>query len=164
MGSFGEDLRKERVARGISLETITTITKISQRHLLALEQERFSQLPGGILNKGIVRGYVTAAGLDADEWVERYTRAYNASGQMTDDDRNWTAFATNVGKARLDRHEQVAMRIRWLLTILLLLISATVSFLAIRYFGLRAHWWPKLLPTYLQFDIHLPAAIHNWIY
>ena len=164
MGSFGEDLRKERVARGISLETITTITKISQRHLLALEQERFRQLPGGILNKGIVRGYVTSVGLDADEWIERYNSAYNSSGEMTEDDRNWTAFATNVGKARLDRHERAAMRIRWILTFLLLLLSVSACFLAIRYLGVRAHWWPTLLPTYLHIGIHLPAAIHNWIY
>ena len=43
--------------RGIALEHITAVTKISQHHLVALEQEKFRQLPGGILNKGIVRGY-----------------------------------------------------------------------------------------------------------
>ena len=164
MGNFGDDLRMERVARGIALEQITAITKISQRHLVALEQERFSQLPGGILNKGIVRGYVTAVGLDADDWLDRYHRAYEASGQMSDDDRNWTAFATNVGKARFDRHEATAMRLRWLFTFLLLVLSVSAAFLAIRYFGLRAHWWPTLLPNYLHSRIHLPKAIHNWIY
>ena len=151
MGNFGEDLRMERVARGISLEEISTITKISQRHLLALEQERFGQLPGGILNKGIVRGYVTAAGLDAEEWIARYNSAYAASGQMTDDDRNWTAFATNVGKSRFDRNEQAAMHIRWVLTFLLLLISVAACFLAVRYYGLHAHWWPTILPGWMHF-------------
>ena len=57
MSSFGEDLRLERTSRGIALEQITAVTKISQHHLLALEQDRFRQLPGGILSKGIVRGY-----------------------------------------------------------------------------------------------------------
>jgi cytoskeleton protein RodZ len=151
MGNFGEDLRMERVARGVSLEEISTITKISQRHLLALEQELFGQLPGGILNKGIVRAYVTAAGLDAEEWIARYNSAYAASGQMTDDDRNWTAFATNVGKSRYDRNEQAAMQIRWVLTFLLLLISVAACFLAVRYYGLRAHWWPTILPGWMHF-------------
>ena len=41
MGSFGEDLRAERLSRGIALEDITEVTKISQRHLVALEQETF---------------------------------------------------------------------------------------------------------------------------
>src|SRR5277367_2215895 len=64
MGNFGEDLRMERLSRGIALEDITTVTKISQHHLVALEQERFRVLPGGILSKGIVRGYASALGLD----------------------------------------------------------------------------------------------------
>ena len=101
MGSFGEDLRTERLSRGIALEDITAVTKISQRHLVALEQERFRLLPGGILSKGIVRGYAGALGLDQRDWTERFLQAYAASGQVTDDDRGWTAFASNVGKARI---------------------------------------------------------------
>lgn len=135
----------ERVARGVSLEEISTVTKISQRHLMALEQERFNQLPGGILNKGIVRSYTTAIGLDSDEWIARYNSAYTASGQMYEDDRSWVDFATNVGRARLDRHEIIAMRMRWIATVLLLLITAALFFLAVRYFGVHAGWWPKLL-------------------
>jgi cytoskeleton protein RodZ len=57
MGQFGEDLRRERVSRGIALETITDSTKISSRHLAALELDQFERLPGGVFNKGIVRGY-----------------------------------------------------------------------------------------------------------
>jgi len=45
MNSFGEDLRMERVSRGIALEQITAVTKISQQYLIALEQERFRLLP-----------------------------------------------------------------------------------------------------------------------
>ena len=72
MGSFGEDLRMERLARGIALEDITAITKISRHHLVALEQERFRLLPGGILSKGIGRGYVNVLGLNSDAWIERF--------------------------------------------------------------------------------------------
>jgi len=46
--------------RGIALEHITAVTKISKQHLIALEQEKFRLLPGGILSKGIVRGYAGA--------------------------------------------------------------------------------------------------------
>ena len=71
MGNFGEDLRMERLSRGVALEDITAVTKISQHHLVALEQERFRLLPGGILSKGIVRGYTGALGLDQRDWTER---------------------------------------------------------------------------------------------
>ena len=72
MGSFGEELRKERLARGFALEDISAVTKISQRHLIALEEEKFRLLPGGILSKGIVRGYAGAIGLDPQDWTERF--------------------------------------------------------------------------------------------
>jgi cytoskeleton protein RodZ len=146
MMSFGEDLRSERLSRGVALEEITAITKISQRHLLALEQERFRLLPGGILSKGIVRGYAGALGLDQHAWTERFLKAYIASGEMFDDDRDWTAFASNVGKARIQRHDAIELRLRWAGAILLLVAVAAAAFLTVRYYGLRVGWWTTLLP------------------
>jgi len=149
MGTFGEDLRMERINRGVALEDITAVTKISQRHLLALEQERFRQLPGGILNKGIVRGYAGALGLDERDWTDRFLKAYSASVQTSDDEQGWTAFAANVGRSRIQHHEAVELRVRWLGAGLLLLIVAIAGFLAVRYFGVRSGWWPTLLPERL---------------
>ena len=146
MRSFGEDLRSERLSRGVALEEITAITKISRRHLVALEQEKFRLLPGGILNKGIVRGYTGALGLDQHLWTERFLKAYTASGEMIDDDRDWTAFASNVGKARIQRREAVEFRLRWAGAILLLVAVAAAAFLTVRYYGLRVGWWTSLLP------------------
>ena len=147
MGSFGEDLRMERMSRGIALDHITAVTKISQHHLLALEQERFRQLPGGILNKGIVRGYAGAIGLDQHDWTERFLKAYVASGQVIEDDRDWTAFASNVGKARLQRREAIEFRLRWLGALMLLLLVALAAYLTVRYYGVRVGWWSTLLPA-----------------
>jgi len=149
MGNFGEDLRAERLSRGFTLEDITAVTKISQRHLAALEEEKFRLLPGGILSKGIVRGYASAVGLDQNDWTERYIKAYVASGQVIDDDRGWLEFASNVGKARIQRRDVVEMRLRWLGATLLFLVVVAGVFLAVRYFGLRAGWWHSLLPLKL---------------
>jgi len=147
MGNFGEDLRMERISRGIALEEISAVTKISQRHLMALEQERFRQLPGGILNKGIVRGYAGAIGLDENDWTERFMTAYRASGQVVDDDRGWAAFAANVGKARMMRRDQVELRIRWVGAILLMLAVGAAAVYTIRYYGLRTGWWLNSKPV-----------------
>ena len=147
MGNFGEDLRNERISRGIALEQIIAVTKISRHHLDALEQGRFRQLPGGILSKGIVRGYAGALGLDQQDWTDRFIEAYVASGQVIDDDRSWMAFAANVGKARILRRDAVEVRLRWLGAILLLLVVAAAGYLTVRYFGLRAGWWTTLLPV-----------------
>ena len=104
MGSFGEDLRMERTSRGIALEHITAVTKISQHHLVALEQEKFRQLPGGILSKGIIRGYAGAVGLDQHDWTERFLKAYTASGLVIEGN-DWAALASNVGIARIHQRE-----------------------------------------------------------
>jgi cytoskeletal protein RodZ len=146
MSSFGEDLRMERVTRGIALEDITAVTKISSRYLVALEQESFRALPGGILNKGIVRGYANAVGLDQSDWTERFLKAYSASGQMIDEDRGYLEFASNVGKARIQRSGRFERRLRVIGIMLLVLVASVGVGLAVRYYGLHAGWWQTLLP------------------
>jgi transcriptional regulator with XRE-family HTH domain len=148
MGSFGKDLRKARLSRGVALEDITAETKISPRYLQALEQEDFAQLPGGILSKGIVRGYAAAVGLDQNEWTQRFLNASEDSSAADGDDNGWTEFASNVGKARTQRGGVMDARLRWIGAILLLLVGIACAFLAVRYYGLRAGWWPGLLPAH----------------
>jgi cytoskeletal protein RodZ len=148
MSSFGKDLRKARLSRGIALEDITAITKISPRYLEALEADKFAQLPGGILSKGIVRGYAEAAGLDRNEWMERFLIASADSRQDSGDDKDWVEFASNVGRARTQRGGSMDARLRWIGAILLLLVGLACAFLAVRYYGLSVGWWPTLLPTH----------------
>jgi cytoskeleton protein RodZ len=122
MGQFGEALRRERESRGVALASITDSTKISSRHLVALEHEQFAQLPGGVFNKGIVRGYARVVGLDEDAWVGRFMSAYQASGAVTDDDASWIEFAENVGNGREQEGARPDMRLRWAGVMLLLMV------------------------------------------
>jgi cytoskeletal protein RodZ len=146
MGNFGEDLRKERLARNVALEHITAVTKISQRHLMALEQEHFRELPGGILSKGIVRGYASALGLDPQDWTERFLKACNPSGESSEDEQGWTTFASNVGRARILRHDEAELRMRWIGAGLLAVIVVILGWVTVRFIGVRAGWWPSILP------------------
>src|ERR1700742_3546924 len=123
MGSFGEDLRAERLSRGVALEDITEVTKISQRHLIALEQDRYRLLPGGILSKGIVRSYAGAIGLDAQDWTNRFVRASaDLLGEAVEVGRGWEQFASNVGRVRMERREAAETRLRWAGAILLMVV------------------------------------------
>lgn len=79
MPTFGENLRKQREQRGLTLDAISTITKISPRMLRAIEEEHFEQLPGGVFNKGFVRAYARLVGLDEDEAVSDYLTALRES-------------------------------------------------------------------------------------
>jgi cytoskeleton protein RodZ len=84
MGAFGDRLRREREMRGITLDEITESTKISRRHLEALEGEHFDQLPGGVFNKGFVRAYARFIGIDEDQAVADYSAASNEQSQPED--------------------------------------------------------------------------------
>jgi len=124
VGQFGEELRRERESRGVALETISEKTKVITRYLTALENEKFEALPGGILSKGIVRGYARTVGLDEAIWVDRFVAASRDHGQAAD--RDWSEFVQNVGKARPRPHDRRGKRLRraGLAAVLLLLAGA----------------------------------------
>src|SRR5882672_8619384 len=74
MSNFGASFKKARESKGISLERIAAETRISTRFLLAIENEEFNLLPGGIFNRGFVRTYAEKVGLDPDQSVADYER------------------------------------------------------------------------------------------
>ncbi len=127
MAKFGEALRKERESRGIALETIVAATKISTRYLQAVEQDRFDQLPGGLFNRSIVRNYARTLGLNEDEWVDKYVAATQPADDLHDDDKNWTAFAENVGRARGKSMHGRDGVVRWAGVAALLLVLGGLS-------------------------------------
>lgn len=110
------------------METITRVTKISNRHLLALEQNQFDSLPGGVFNKGIVRGYARVVGLNEEEWVQRYVSASRATANPADEEADWAQFAENASKGRRSAEgSRPEMRLRWAGVLLLLLALAGFS-------------------------------------
>jgi len=70
--TFGEELRKEREIRGISLKEIADSTKISKRFLELIEKNDFDSLPAPVFTRGFVREYARYLGLNSDEMVSRY--------------------------------------------------------------------------------------------
>ncbi len=73
--SFGEDLRSEREARGITLEDISASSRIPVPVLEAIERDEFDRLPGGLFNVSFVRQYASAVGLNQDEVVDAFAKA-----------------------------------------------------------------------------------------
>jgi cytoskeleton protein RodZ len=74
-GSFGERLKRERELREVSLSELTKSTRISQRFLEALENEEWSQLPGGVFGRGFVRTIAGYLGLDEETLLGEYDLA-----------------------------------------------------------------------------------------
>jgi cytoskeleton protein RodZ len=99
MERFGDELRMERERRHVTLEAVCAVTKISVRHLQALEAGNYSDLPGGVFRKGIVRGYLNAVGLEEAGWLERFEDAVRSMGSKSEEE-GWVEFAENVRRNR----------------------------------------------------------------
>ncbi len=74
--TFGPRLRRERVRRGISLETIASVTNVSADLWEGLERNDLSRWPPGIFARAFVRDYARAVGLDADEIIDEFCRLF----------------------------------------------------------------------------------------
>src|SRR5208283_3235844 len=75
-GNFGERLKRERELREVSLEEITSATRIGPRFLEALENEEWEKLPGGVFNRGFVRSVARYLGLDEESFLAEYDLAH----------------------------------------------------------------------------------------
>ncbi len=77
-GNFGERLKRERELREVTLDEITSATRISGRFLEALENEDWDKLPGGVFNRGFVRSVARYLGLDEEVFLGEYDLAHGA--------------------------------------------------------------------------------------
>jgi transcriptional regulator with XRE-family HTH domain len=73
---FGPRLREEREMRGMSLDELAEVTKVSVELWEGLERNDFSRWPSGIFARAFVRDYAKAIGLDADAVVNDFCRAF----------------------------------------------------------------------------------------
>jgi len=74
--TFGPRLRAERERRGISVDTIASVTKVGGDLWEGLERNDFSRWPSGIFARAFVRDYARAIGLDSDEVVNEFCRLF----------------------------------------------------------------------------------------
>jgi cytoskeleton protein RodZ len=108
-GTFGERLKRERELREVTLEEITSATRIGPRFLDALENEDWEKLPGGVFNRGFVRAIARYLGLDEEAFLAEYDLAHNtqvAHEPPRPEDRipsppRWMPFALILGALAL---------------------------------------------------------------
>lgn len=112
MERFCDELRWAREQRKISIEAICEETKVSPRHLRALEAGEYGELPGGVFRKGIVRSYIAALGLEEASWLDRFEATLRESGAEGTDVEDWSEFAENVRRNR--GAGESGLKLRWM--------------------------------------------------
>ncbi len=75
MASLGQELKRERELRGISLEEISESTKINLRFLQALEEDKLEAMPSKFFIKALLRTYAKFLGLEEHSVLNKYHEA-----------------------------------------------------------------------------------------
>lgn len=72
MDSLGNRFRTARESQGLTLEQMTSRTRIQKAHLKALEEDSFERLPERVFTKGFVRAYARSLELDEEECLRLF--------------------------------------------------------------------------------------------
>jgi len=132
METVGQYLKRERELRNISLNEISTATRIRENLLAAIEEDRHDLLPAPVFVKGFLVAYGKHIGLDPDDVVLRYESdlkellGYEEKGPPTHGKKGWNrglllgAIVVMVGIALIlfnpwreskEREEQAPVRV-----------------------------------------------------
>ncbi len=144
MASIGQELKRERELRGISLKEIAESTKINLRFLRALEEDRFDLLPEQFFTRGIIRTYAKYLGLDEQSALNTYIESL----------QNQEIKEIPDGGKRIETRESPdsgpkEKKISWIFA---LMVLAVIVLIIVMYFALRKEKDPsnntmKIQPT-----------------
>jgi cytoskeletal protein RodZ len=70
--SIGETLKTERETRRLSIEEVSSTTRIPLKTLESLEDDRFEDLPSGVFVRGFIKAYASAVDIDANDVLARF--------------------------------------------------------------------------------------------
>jgi cytoskeletal protein RodZ len=82
MASLGQELKRERELRGISLQEIADSTRISLRFLQAIEEDKLDVIPGHFFIRAILRSYAKSIGIDENQVLNKYQETYTFEEQL----------------------------------------------------------------------------------
>jgi flagellar biosynthesis protein FlhG len=75
----GEVLRRIRVSLGIELEEISSITKINDQHLRAIEGDQYDVLPAPVYLRGFLKQIAKCLSLNPAQVADSYTNRMRES-------------------------------------------------------------------------------------
>ncbi len=79
MKTVGEILKSGRLEKGLTVEKLSSLTKIDANYIQALEENNFAALPSATFSKGFIRNLAMALDKNPDEIVAVFRRDFNES-------------------------------------------------------------------------------------
>lgn len=75
----GALLRRARLRRGLEIQKISEVTKVSPHNLQLIEEERYDALPAAVYVRGFVQAYADCLGLDGRAVARSYMQGYETA-------------------------------------------------------------------------------------
>jgi cytoskeletal protein RodZ len=125
MPTLGQELKRLREDRGISLHQISDATHIGVRFLQAIEGDTYDILPGGIFNRAFVRKFADKVGMDAEQALSLYEKQIEEQGGEEGPRNNYL---------RAEEFEERKASFNWLGTTILLLVLGAGLYAATTFF------------------------------
>jgi len=118
--SLGEELKRRREQRGISLRNISDETRINMRFLQAIESDNYRVLPGAVFNRRFVAAVAKQVGMDEEEAVRRYVEQEQAHAE---DDSSSAYQLPPVGDMTIGKEQETRSRL-WIVPVVLIVLGA----------------------------------------
>jgi cytoskeletal protein RodZ len=109
MASLGQELKRERELRGISLEEISESTKINLKFLQALEEDKLEVMPSKFFIRALLRTYAKFLGLEEHSVLNKYHEAALSQEQAQPTEE----------QSKTGQEETSKKRKRWMASIIL---------------------------------------------
>lgn len=131
MPTLGQELKRLREDRGISLHQISETTHLGVRFLQAIESDTYDILPGGIFNRAFVRKFAKAVGMDEEQALAMYERQLEEMGGEE---------TPRGSYLRSEEFEERQPGNSWLLSAIMFLVLCAGAYAAAQYFkGQQQH-------------------------
>lgn len=151
--SLGARLRRAREARNLSLRELSDQTRITRRHLEAIEADDFKQLPGGIFNRSFVKAFAKAVGYDEEEAVRAYQRAARQSGDSDD-----VLTTRQTSRIYMDDIPSRSPMLTAILSLVILAIISLAAYAGLHYYRRKSEPAAQPAPVNAQRNSQTPPA------
>ena len=159
----GLELRQARERRGITLQQISSTTKISLRVLQAIEAADESRLPAKVFTRSFVKTYATQVGLDPADTTRRYLEQFEPppAPSQTSDTARESIPDTPVQQETPGRRVARVLQGRFGTASVLLLTALTaVALVTKNYKQAKRNETPRAAPIVGAAGL-IPAAVHQ---
>jgi cytoskeleton protein RodZ len=127
MESVGEFFRQVRETKGLTVDEVSSKTRIRSDFVKALEDGNFSKLPDQVFARGFVRSYARSLGLDEEDAIQRFAKSAGTFYEKQDERERLKVRQAEEERKRQSNRKAVAVAIGIAVLTLIFLLSREQS-------------------------------------